>query len=199
VHIHRGVDLKQGGWDLLDLGDDVTISQDAELGLVDLDDGQIVIGPVTIERGATLDVRAGVGPGGHLEAESSLTALSSLPANGRVPKGERWDGIPAQPAGQSPAPPMLPAGVREWRPAAHAVAFVACRIAVGMVLLIPLDLVLVAIAFDSQASSAGALAWMFGSSWDWSSIAGDDRGGAADRGAGGVHHARVGARHSGSD
>ena len=29
VHIHRGVDLLQGGWDLLEIGDDVTIGQEA--------------------------------------------------------------------------------------------------------------------------------------------------------------------------
>src|SRR3954451_20400610 len=31
VHIHRGVDLSGGGWDLLEIGDDVTVTQDAEL------------------------------------------------------------------------------------------------------------------------------------------------------------------------
>src|SRR5207247_4414773 len=36
VHIHRGVNLLQGGWDLLDIGDDVTLSQDAALRLVEL-------------------------------------------------------------------------------------------------------------------------------------------------------------------
>ena len=48
VHIHRGVDLLQGGWDLLDIGDDVTIGQEATIRLVDLEDEQLVVGPVTI-------------------------------------------------------------------------------------------------------------------------------------------------------
>ena len=47
VYIQRGVDLSRGGWDLLEIGDDVTIGRDAELRLVILDKGEIVIGPVT--------------------------------------------------------------------------------------------------------------------------------------------------------
>ncbi len=62
VHIHRGVNLLQGGWDLLNIGDDVTLSQDSTVGVVELEKGQVVLGPVTLEDGATLDVRAGVGP-----------------------------------------------------------------------------------------------------------------------------------------
>src|SRR5262249_8194830 len=35
VHFHRGVNLYQGGWDLLDVGDDAAIGQDVALRLVD--------------------------------------------------------------------------------------------------------------------------------------------------------------------
>src|SRR6185369_1879975 len=73
VHIHRGVNLLQGGWDLLDIGDDVTISQDASLRLVDFEDGQIVVGAITIGEGSTLDIRAGVGGNTTMGAEAYLT------------------------------------------------------------------------------------------------------------------------------
>src|SRR5262249_35045576 len=56
VHIHRGVNLVQGGWDLLEIGDDVTLSQDASLQLIDFEDGQIVIGSVTLGDRCTLDI-----------------------------------------------------------------------------------------------------------------------------------------------
>src|SRR5262249_15318015 len=42
VHLHRGVNLTQGGWDLLDIGDEVTIGQDVALQVVALEDSQIV-------------------------------------------------------------------------------------------------------------------------------------------------------------
>jgi hypothetical protein len=38
VHIHRGVELTDGGWDLLEIGDDVTLSQGAAIRLVELED-----------------------------------------------------------------------------------------------------------------------------------------------------------------
>jgi len=61
VHIHRGVDLARGGWDLLDIGDHVAIGQDAMIGLADLDRGDVVIGPIVLEPGATILTRAGIG------------------------------------------------------------------------------------------------------------------------------------------
>jgi len=43
---------------LLDIGDDVTLSQDASLQLVEYEDGQILVGPVSLGSGTTLEVRA---------------------------------------------------------------------------------------------------------------------------------------------
>ena len=85
MHIHRGVDLVQGGWDLLDIGDDVTIGQEALVQLVDLEDEQIVVAPVRIGSSATVDIRASVGGGATLEEGGYLAALSSLPAGARLP------------------------------------------------------------------------------------------------------------------
>ncbi len=117
VHIHRGVNLQRGGWDLLEIGDDVTISQEASLGLTELDDGHLVIGFVRIGAGSTLDVRSGLAPNTTLEPDAFLTALSHLPSWLTIPAGEKWDGIPARPAGLAPGvrrvtrhtPPLSPA------------------------------------------------------------------------------------------
>ena len=46
VHLHRGVDLLHGGWDLLDIGDDVTISQDAACRCLTWRTANLVLGPV---------------------------------------------------------------------------------------------------------------------------------------------------------
>jgi hypothetical protein len=78
VHIHRGVDLTGGGWDLLEIGDDVTVAQDAELRTRELSDGQLIFGSVQIGSRATIDVRAGVSPGSRVEAGGHLTPLSWL-------------------------------------------------------------------------------------------------------------------------
>ena len=51
VYIHRGVDLRAGGWDLLEIGDGVTIGRDVSLGLIEYADQEMVLGPVAIGAG----------------------------------------------------------------------------------------------------------------------------------------------------
>jgi non-ribosomal peptide synthetase-like protein len=106
VHIHRGVRLTDGGWDLLEIGDDVSIGQDAQLHLADLDNGALVIAPVTLEHGATLEVRSGVGGGARIGRGACLAALSWLPSGASIPQGERWSGVPAERVGAETAPPL---------------------------------------------------------------------------------------------
>ena len=134
VHIHRGVNLLLGGWDLLDIGADVTLSQDAHLQLVELEDGQIVVGPVDDRAaGGAADVRAGVAGGAIMEAGAYLTALSFLARGGRIPAGERWEGIPAKAAGAAPVKAEVDDGGRELSPALFAVALLLGRLAVTLV------------------------------------------------------------------
>ena len=135
VHIHRGVDLRQGGWDLLEIGDDVSIGQEAIVGLVELEYGDILVRPVSLGDGATLEIRSGVSGGARLEAGACLTPLSWLPPGGVVPSGERWDGIPARPAGYAPAAPEAAAGLSPWK---HDLLMALARCAIGeLPLLIP--------------------------------------------------------------
>jgi non-ribosomal peptide synthetase-like protein len=124
VHIHRGVDLTRGGWDLLEIGDGVTIGQEANLGLVELVAGDILVRPVHLGNGCTMETRAGVDGGGRMEDGSQLTALSWLPGGARIPAGERWDGIPAKAAGFAPAVPVTAPGIS---PALHDLFLVAAR------------------------------------------------------------------------
>ncbi|MCU0981772.1 MAG: phosphopantetheine-binding protein, partial [Pirellulaceae bacterium] len=107
VQIHRGVDLTRGGWDLLAIGDDVTLAQDAAVRVAEFDDGQLVLGPIHIGDGATVDVRAGLSPHSAIERNGYLTALSWLPRGARIPEDEQWDGVPAQRVGSSPPRPKL--------------------------------------------------------------------------------------------
>jgi len=111
VHIHRGVDLVHGGWDLLDIGDDVTIGQEANLGLVELVAGDILVRPVHLGNCCTVETRAGVDGGSGMEDGAQLTALSWLASGARIPAGERWDGIPAKAAGFAPPAPATAPGI----------------------------------------------------------------------------------------
>lgn len=149
VHLHRGVELTGGGWDLLEIGDDVMVSQDASLRLVDLVDGCLVVGPITLGAQSTVDVRAGMSGHSALGEGAFLGALSNLPPGGRVPEGECWDGVPAKHAGLSPERPAH-GSKRELSPAAHASALVLARSATLLLFAVPL-----------LASLAG-LAWLSG-------------------------------------
>ncbi len=106
VHIHRGVRLNEGGWDLITLEDDATIGQDACLRAIELDAGCLVFGRVTVRRGATLETRAGLSPGAELGAGSILRPLSNLVA-GEVHEHAVLDGVPAERVGIAPAPPQV--------------------------------------------------------------------------------------------
>jgi len=123
LHLGRGVDLRRGGWDLLDIGDDVTLCQEAALRMVALEDGQLVIGPVRLESGTTVDTRGGLSAGSGMGADSFLGALSWLPSGAWVPSGERWDGVPAAPVGSAPPPPIASAG-HAWPPAVHGLVLI---------------------------------------------------------------------------
>jgi len=166
VHIHRGVNLQQGGWDLLEIGDDVTLSQDASLRLVDLDDGQVIVGPVSLGAGSTLDVRAGVAAHTVLEPEAYLTALSALPNGGRIPRGERWDGIPAKPAGPAPPRPALLDDQRIVSPIWHGVLLLLARFTLRLLLALPLALPAVVAALICGVNTERALEWFFTPAFD---------------------------------
>lgn len=159
VHIHRGVSFLQGGWDLLDIGDDVTIGQDAAIRLVDLDGGHIVVGSVALGDRSTLEVRAGVGCNTVLEPEAHLSALSSLPDGGRIPRGERWHGIPAEPAGCAPPRPAITGQERIISPFWHSVALSLSRFGLELFLALSLVLPLIAVAFIYGIDAGRALVW----------------------------------------
>jgi non-ribosomal peptide synthetase-like protein len=167
VHLHRGVHLRQGGWDLLDIGDDVTIGQDASIRLVELDDGQIVVGPVTIGSGCTLDVHAGVGAHSVLEPDAFLGARSSLPRGGRIPRGEGWDGIPARPAGVAPQPPALPEGGTVLSPHAAGLLLMAARLAIPLIQALPTELFAIGMVLAAGVDTDRALAWYSSASMEW--------------------------------
>ena len=109
VHVHRGVDLASGGWSLLEIGSGVALEQDAALRLVDLDGGELVVGAVTLGAGASVAVRAGLGPDTSLGAGARLEALGYLESGTHVTSGERWGGTPARCLGRVEVPAVADA------------------------------------------------------------------------------------------
>jgi non-ribosomal peptide synthetase-like protein len=160
VHIHRGVSLNQGGWDLLEIGDDVTVSQDAALRIAEFEEGHLVFGPVTLRDGVTLDIRSGVAGHTVLGRGAYLAPLSSLSEGACIPDGERWDGIPARPAGTAPPSPPVTADGREWSPAAHGVLLMGARALLAQWLALPIQCMLLAFCLAWGLTGAEALRWV---------------------------------------
>jgi non-ribosomal peptide synthetase-like protein len=138
VHIHRGVDLRSGGWDLLEIGDGATIGRDASLGLIEYQDQEIVFGAITIGAGATLDTRARMAPDSVMEEGAVLTALSMLPSYEAIPAGETWHGVPAAFQGAAQPAPPLAAGARPWPARVHGIALLFARLTIAELSYLPL-------------------------------------------------------------
>jgi non-ribosomal peptide synthetase-like protein len=97
VWFDRGVDLRGLAWDLVEIGDRAVVGRDATLATFALDQGQVVMGRVTIGADAVLETRAGMGRGSRLGTGARLGALSFLAEGAEVAPGQRADGVPAVP------------------------------------------------------------------------------------------------------
>jgi len=160
VHLHRGVALLEGGWDLLDIGDDAAVGQDAALGLVAFVDGQIEIGPVKLGARSTVEARAAVEANAALGDGAELSTWSYLAGGHRIPDGERWDGVPAEPAGLAPAPPAVDRS-RDLSPAVHGLAMIGGRLLLALFLALPVQILIVATALALNVDAATFLEWLF--------------------------------------
>lgn len=133
VHLHRGADVG-GGWDLLEIGDGATLGRDCSLGPVEFDRRELVLAPVHIGPGATLDTRAHVAGGARIERDGFLGALSLLPEGAVLATNERWDGVPAARIDAAPAAAATAPGWGAWP---HALTLVGLRGALTIVPLLP--------------------------------------------------------------
>ena len=162
VHVHRGVDLLSGGWDLLTLGDDVTLSQDAIVGLVEYDDGDIVFGRVTMAAGSTLDIRAGMQGGSSLGRGAHVRALSNVAPATQVGDCELWDGVPAVRIGDAEQlPEPAPTTSARMSALAYGLLLLFCNAVLGWVLVAPMLVVAAWMLVTADVRSNEAIAWLW--------------------------------------
>ena len=171
VHIHRGVNLTRGGWDLLDIGDDVTLSQDAALRIAELDDGHLVVAPVSLGNGVTIGVHAGVGGDCVLEDNASLAPNASLPRGARMSAGECWDGLPATHVGTVRAD-LSRDSARDLSPAAYDARLLLARLALSATFALPLGVLAWLAARHYVINAELATAWLLSPRFDWRIVAG---------------------------
>ncbi len=166
VHLHRGVSFPLGGWDLLEIGDDVTLCQDAGVRPVEWHAGHLVLDRISIGQGCTVGVRAGLSPGATMGSGSALADHAWLPKGERAGKGELWDGIPAKAVGRAPVKPATRG--KELDPVPHALCYMLARSGLSYALFLPWVLGLGLFLWIGDWSAQDVVAWLYGTPLnDW--------------------------------
>jgi non-ribosomal peptide synthetase-like protein len=147
VRLEPGVDLTRGGFDLLEIGDDVTIGREASVATVELDDGELVLAPTTIGAGAVLETRAGVGPGCAIGAGVRIAALAHVPAGTRIPD----NGAP---------PAAVDVASREWSPALHGALQIGLRTALAPLFALPFTASIAVLLVANDIDANQAIDWL---------------------------------------
>lgn len=115
--------------DLVTIGDDAVISDNAMIATSSVERGLLRLGRVTIGAGASVGTMGIAGRGSRIEAGAALDGLAALATDAVIPAGELWAGSPARPTGREPEGGHVPV-VSPFR---HAVIRVA--LAIGAFLL----------------------------------------------------------------
>lgn len=165
VHLHHGIAFHAGGWDLLEIGDDATLSQEVALRLVDLEDGAIRVAPIRIAAGATLGIRAGMAGDSQLGERCELASLSWLSRGTITPADERWDGVPAVRVGAATsAPPPEDSAIS---PVLHGWALMLGRCLASAFVDWPFLALLVLVLGPGALDGSTLTAWLAAPSFAW--------------------------------
>lgn len=85
-------------FDMVTIGDNASISREAHIMGYRVEDGELIIGPIQVGKDCFVGTRAMISEGAVMEDGASLGELSLLREGETLPKGEHWEGSPAQKA-----------------------------------------------------------------------------------------------------
>ncbi|MDP4239752.1 MAG: amino acid adenylation domain-containing protein [Bacteroidota bacterium] len=91
-------------FDLLTVGDNVSICTDSHLRGYTIADGYIHIGPIELEDDAFVGTRCCLMQNSKMEKNSSIEDLTLVPEGNMIPRNENWGGSPAVKIGMNQAP-----------------------------------------------------------------------------------------------
>jgi non-ribosomal peptide synthetase-like protein len=122
---------------LLTVGDGVCIGTLVYVDNVRVQDGELIVGRVTLDRDASVDSYALLGENSAMGLGARLSGLSALASGSHVPDGETWQGAPARRVAREDEPlpprPVVPTATR----IARNVFFVCASLAVAVLFLAP--------------------------------------------------------------
>ena len=93
--VHIATELL-AAFDVISIGEGASIDEGASLLGYTVEDGDLVIAPITVGAGCLVGTRSVLCPGAVMEDGARLEDLSLLPGGARIPAGETWSGSPAQ-------------------------------------------------------------------------------------------------------
>jgi non-ribosomal peptide synthetase-like protein len=96
AHCHIGVTYISAAFDLVSIGDDVTMGKDTVLATSWIERGRLILAPVSVGSQVNLGSQSVLEGGSNIEDGGELGPLSMLPQGAHVPAGERWTGSPAR-------------------------------------------------------------------------------------------------------
>ena len=160
VHIHRGVDVLSGGWDLLEVGDDVTLGREVHLGVAELDDGHLVLGRVRVGAGATFATRAGCGPDVEVGEGAFVRPLAYVRAGSRIGAGEAWDGVPARAVGRAPERAAIDVPSPELSPTTYTLLLLGARLLQAPLIALPFTALVWLVAQWFTIDGAAVVGWL---------------------------------------
>jgi non-ribosomal peptide synthetase-like protein len=82
--------------DMVSIGDNSSVNADAHLMAYSISNGNLIIGKIDIGKNCVIGTRSVIGENTKIEDGAELGELSLLPSGTIIPKGEYWDGSPAE-------------------------------------------------------------------------------------------------------
>ena len=105
TNVYLGNDGGQA-YDLLSIGDDSCLGADTHFTGATIEEGWLILGPITIGKRCFVGTRTILGPGSQMEDDTQLDDLSLLATNTTIPATQRWAGSPAGRSDVAPASPQ---------------------------------------------------------------------------------------------
>ncbi len=104
-NVHIGTDNIRT-FDLISIGDDSSIGQEACLRGYTVEEGMLKLGPIAIGERCFVGARSVINQYTLMEDDSNLGDLSMLPSGAKVPRWQSWIGSPARPLSSGKTGPV---------------------------------------------------------------------------------------------
>ncbi|OFZ49709.1 MAG: hypothetical protein A2577_07525 [Bdellovibrionales bacterium RIFOXYD1_FULL_36_51] len=170
VYFQKGANVIMGGWDLLTIGDNVTIGREASVRTMDFQYGKIVFGKIEIGNNCTIETRASMSIHSKMQDNSKLTGLSMLESFGVIPENEVWEGVPATYKDKNGDPPHDMVKCQKLSSIKHGLILISLRILMYLFTYIHVPLIAGLAIWYWRIDAAKVLSWIFANSFSLESV-----------------------------